>query len=237
MNDLVSLKKNAADETIDKTNYSRVEWVYRTIKQSILNNEYYPGYQALEPELAKTLGVSRTPVREALIRLENERLIELIPRRGMRVIPLVPSDMKEIYEILTSLETMAAEILAQRKLGIDELAPLKTAIDDMDHYLEANDRSNWAEADERFHKTLLSLCGNKRLATMANTIRDQGHRARLVTLRLRDKPTKSNEEHRKVYEAIVAGNWQSARDLHYAHRSKTSCTLLDILEEYKLPHL
>ena len=237
MTEIVSLEKNPVSEILEKTGYSRVEWVYKTIQHSILNNDYYPGFQALEPELAKALGVSRTPVREALIRLENERLIELIPRRGMRVIPLVPSDMKEIYELLTSLESMAAELLAKRNLSVEELSPLSKALNDMDRCLIENDRTGWAEADERYHKALLSLCGNKRLATMANTVRDQGHRARLVTLRLRDKPTQSNEEHRKVYEAVVNGDWQAARDLHYAHRSRTSQKLLEILEEYKLPHL
>ena len=110
-----NLAEQYSDDAIEKEGISRVEWVYRTLKQSILTNEFYPGYQALEPELAKNLGVSRTPVREALIRLENERLIELIPRRGMRVIPLVPEDMREIYQLLTSLEVTAVEILARKR--------------------------------------------------------------------------------------------------------------------------
>ena len=75
--------------------------------------------------------MSRTPVREALIRLQKEGLVDVIPRHGMRVLPVSPTDMKEIYEILTALEAMAAELLAKRKPSDAELAPLERASRDM----------------------------------------------------------------------------------------------------------
>ena len=102
-----------AAETADST--SMVDDAYQSMRRKILDNLWAPGYQALEQEIALQLGMSRTPVHEALMRLSNEGLVAVIPRRGMRVLPVSPNDMKEIYEILTALECMAAEILAARQ--------------------------------------------------------------------------------------------------------------------------
>jgi len=216
---------------------SLVDRAYEQIKQRILDNEYQPGYQALENEIAEELGVSRTPVREALIRLQHEGLVELIPRRGMRVVPIVPSDMQEIYEVLTSLESMAAELLARKRPDAASLGPMKAATRDMEEAIERDDLDAWAQADERYHRSLIDLCGNRRLAQMANAVRDQGHRARMVTLRLRDKPVASIEEHRQVLEAIEKGDWETAREAHYRHRKRASDELTRILEKYRLPQL
>jgi len=216
---------------------SLVELAYEQLKKRILDNQYYPGYQALENEVAEDLGMSRTPVREALIQLKHEGLVELIPRRGMRIVPVVADDMKEIYDVLTSLESMAAELLARRQPDAETLEPMKAATRDMETALESDDLDAWAAADERFHRALIDLCGNRRLAAMANTVRDQGHRARMVTLRLRDKPSASADEHERVLEAIESGDWQTARDVHYEHRKRASVELTEILEKYRLPQL
>ena len=168
---------------------TRSEWAYSQIKERILENIYQPGYQALEQEIAEDLGVSRTPMREALIRLSQEGLVELIPRRGFRVVPVVATDMKEIYDVLTALESMAAELLAQRGPSEEELAEMEQATNDMETALEQDDLEAWAAADERYHTSLIELCGNQRLAALASTVRDQGRRARMVTLRLRPKPS------------------------------------------------
>lgn len=216
---------------------SLVEHAYDEVKQRILDNIYHPGYQTLEHEIAEELGVSRTPVREALIRLQHEGLVELIPRRGMRVVPIVPTDMQEIYEVLTSLESMAAELLARKEPDAALLEPMRTATNDMEVALREDDLDAWAEADERYHRSLIDLCGNRRLAQMANAVRDQGHRARMVTLRLRDKPVASINEHQQVLEAIEEGDWQRARDVHYQHRKRASEELTRILEKYRLPQL
>jgi DNA-binding transcriptional MocR family regulator len=101
-----------------------VDAAYKEMHRRILDNVWAPGHQALEQEIALQLGMSRTPVREALIRLANEGLVEVIPRRGMRVLPVSPTDMKEIYEILGALESAAAEMLAARKPSDAELEPL-----------------------------------------------------------------------------------------------------------------
>lgn len=220
-----------------KASKSLVEQAYDEIKKRILTNAYPPGHQALEQEVAEDLGVSRTPVREALIRLENEGLVSLVPRRGMRVTPLQPKDMREIYEVLTAVETMAVELLARQKPSKTALKAASTSLEKMEKSLREDNLEAWAEADDQFHRALLDACGNSRLAAIAATVRDQGHRARLLTLRLRPKPNKSNKEHRDVFKAIQRGDWEKARDLHYAHRIRTSETLTELLEEYQFAQL
>ena len=109
---------------------TRVTDAYVRLKNEIRENRLPPGFQAPEPEIAERLGMSRTPVREALIRLEAEGLVELIPRRGARVMPISPTDMAEIYDLLTALEPLAARLVANRKPTAEELKPLKQAIED-----------------------------------------------------------------------------------------------------------
>ncbi len=210
---------------------------YTTIKHNILENRYPPGHQALEQELATELGMSRTPVREALIRLEREGLVELIPRRGMRVVPLSPADMKEIYEVLAGLETAALALMDGKNPASVELDPLEDCLRNMEEALARNDLEAWAEADEGFHKALLALCNNKRLLDMAATLSDQAHRARMLTLRLRPRPNRSNIEHRQVLDALKRGQWVTARRRHQQHRIRTTAMLLEILEYYRLSQL
>lgn len=216
---------------------SFVNQAYETIKKKIIENQYPPGYQALERQMVDELGMSRTPIREALIRLHNEGLVELIPRKGMRVVPLSPDDMKEIYEVLSALEVAAVELLGKRKLTKKEVTALENPIIAMDKALEDDNLEGWADADARFHQELLKQCGNRRLASMAATLTDQTHRARLTTLRLRPKPSKSVDEHRQVLEALKKGNWEEAKEIHYQHRAAASKIITEILSYYRLSYL
>ncbi len=216
---------------------SYVRQAYRTIKANILENRYPPGHQVLEQQLADDMGMSRTPVREAVIRLQDEGLVELIPRRGMRVVPLSPDDMQEIYEVLTALEVAAVELAASQTLTDKNLAPLDDALQAMETRLAADDLDGWALADARFHNALINLAGNKRLASMAATLADQVHRARMVTLRLRPRPVRSIEEHREVLEALRAGDGALAGEQHRRHRRRSAQLLLDLLSYYRLSHL
>jgi DNA-binding GntR family transcriptional regulator len=207
-----------------------VEVAYGSLKERILDNAFPPGFQATEVELAAQLGMSRTPLREALVRLEKEGLIELKPRHGMRVLPLSAVGMAEIYEILTCLESTAAERLARRSPSELELAPMVDAVAEMERRLAADDLEGWARADESFHRSLLELCGNGRLAATALAFRDQVHRARLVSLHLRPRPTRSNAEHRALLEALRRGDASRARRLHQKHRERTAKVLTRLFQ-------
>lgn len=216
---------------------SRVESAYSELKRRIMDNAYPPNRRFLENELARDLGMSRTPVREALIRLEKDGLIELTPRHGMRVLPLSPDDMREIYEALTCLETTAAEMFARRKPDDKTLRPMEKAVADMESALRKHDLDAWAEADERFHRYLLEQCGNRRIAAMAFGVWDIVHRARVLTLRLLPPPTKSNEEHRELVEALRKGDGKLARQVHERQRNRASMAIVEVLGRFHLNDL
>jgi DNA-binding GntR family transcriptional regulator len=215
------------------------EFAYRLIKQNILDNEYAPGAQILEQDIAAELNVSRTPVREAFVRLKQDGLLEIVPRHGVRISVLSPDDMREIYQVLISLEPMAVELLARRRPSDDELAPLIKACTAMERAL-AGRKPNlkaWAAADEAFHSNLATLCGNRRLAGMIMTVWDQAHRARMFTLTLRPLPTRSTQEHRDVVEAVRAGDVAGARELYAAHRRRGGDEMMAIIERHGFQRL
>ena len=210
---------------------------YQQMRRRILDNVWPPGMQALEQEIAQQLGMSRTPVREALIRLANEGLVEVIPRRGMRVLPVSPADMKEIYQILSALESTAAEMLAERKPSEEELEPLVAATLAMERALAHDDLDAWAAADERFHEQLVSMAGNKLLADAVFSHWDRAHRARMFSLRLRSKPVDSTQEHMALLERLRRGDAAGAGALNREHRQRASRELLAIFERFRLQHM
>ncbi len=216
---------------------SLVDQAYEAIRIRILDNVFPPGYQALESELAQALGISRTPVREALIRLQKEGLVSVVPRHGMRVLPVSPADMAEIYAVLTALECAAAEIVATRGPTDEELKPLTQATRDMDRALKADDLDAWAMADERFHRTLVELAGNRMLQATVENFWDRAHRARMVTLRMRPKPVNSTKEHTLLVERLRAGDARGAVEANRAHRARASGELLTLFERLRVQHL
>lgn len=207
------------------------------MRARILDNVWPSGHQALETALALELGLSRTPVREALMRLRDEGLVEVVPRHGMRVLPVSAEDMREIYEVLTALESAAAELAARRRPTAAQLRPLEEATRDMEHALKADDLAAWAEADERFHRQLLELACNRLLLQSVLRHWDRAHRARLVTLHLRPRPVHSTREHKAIVERIRAGDVQGAGALFRAHRGRASAELLAIFERFHLRQL
>ncbi|MHA1565805.1 MAG: GntR family transcriptional regulator [Alphaproteobacteria bacterium] len=213
------------------------ERAYVEIKRRILENEMPAGFQALELELAEALNMSRTPVREALIRLANEGLVVVRPRQGMRVLPVSAEDIREIYEIVTPLEAQAAEIAARRGLTAKQLVALEDTLYEMDRMLVADDLIGWANADQRFHRLLVEFCGNSRLLHIVGTCWDQIHRVRMISLRLRPKPMNSNIDHRTVVDAISKGDWKRARDVHREHRERSAKLLVGIIKNLGLPQL
>lgn len=213
---------------------SRVDEAYTVLRRRILDNVYAPGHQALESDLADELGISRTPMREAMLRLANEGLVEVVPRHGMRVLPVSAADMAEIYVVLTALESAAAELLGARRPSDAELKPLVDATRDMTRALKADDLDAWAEADKRFHQGLIDLAGNRTLKEAVQRLGDRAHRARLFTLRLRPKPVNSTREHMALLERIRAGDGPGAVLVNRAHRERASRELLAIFERYRL---
>lgn len=207
------------------------------LRRLIFSGELAAGSDHLETELAERLGMSRTPVREAALTLESQGLLEMRPRKGVRILPVSPEDMHEIYDILTELESMAAEQAALCGYSDQDLAKLAGAIADMDAALKNGDLDAWAAADDAFHTELVWLSGNSRAIAMVGMMADQVRRARAVTLFMRPEPSKSNEDHRGVYQAIRDGKADEARRIHRAHRKHAKAMILALLKRHRLHSL
>ncbi|WP_236545362.1 GntR family transcriptional regulator [Tropicimonas marinistellae] len=207
------------------------------LRRLVFSGELPAGSDHLESELAERLGMSRTPIREAARTLESQGLLELRARKGVRILPVSLEDMREIYDVLTELESLAAERAAEQHYTGAELGELASAITDMKAALEVKDLEAWADADDRFHVELVRLGGNSRVASITAMMSDQVRRARAVTLFMRPLPVQSNEDHQGVYEAIAKADPKRAHDLHHAHRQRARDMILDLLERHRLRQL
>jgi DNA-binding GntR family transcriptional regulator len=155
----------------------------------------------------------------------------------MRVLSLSTADMRETYEVLTALESMAAELVARQRLGTDQIAPMAQAMEEMEKALSADDLDAWARADEQFHAHLVELAGNRTLKAAVMNHWDRTHRARMFSLRLRPKPVQSTKEHRALLKRLRAGDAEGAAREYRAHRERASRELLAIFEQYKITHM
>lgn len=226
-----------------KSRPSLTDSAYKKIKGWILRGQILPNNQIEEQEIARRLSMSRTPVREALLRLQNESLIEIKRGSGIRVLSLSSTDMREIYQLITGLEALAVYLLAQRlhtkepsPRTKEALAPLYEALDALDQAAAEGDMDAWGEADERFHRSLLQTCGNKRVAQTGTQFRDITQRAHLVAARLQtlEYKLKSVEAHRALADLILAGKADEARDLHFHQRMRGEQALVEALEKFGL---
>jgi DNA-binding GntR family transcriptional regulator len=204
------------------------------IRQLIFDGKLAAGSDHLESELADRLGMSRTPVREATLMLAQQGLLEVRPRKGVRISTLSLRDMAEIYSVLTELESLAAEEAANAGYSDVDLKTLKQSIEAMEEALEREDREAWAMADDAFHDELVRLGGNSRVESIVSMMANQVRRARAMTLFIRPLPVKSNEDHRAVYSAIKEGDSVRARDRHRSHRQHAREVLIELLEKHKL---
>ncbi|NVO17496.1 MAG: GntR family transcriptional regulator [Rhodoplanes sp.] len=216
---------------------SLAEGAYANLRARILDNRMMPGDQFTEGELASILNMSRTPIREAMLRLASEGLVEVRPRHGMRVKPISVTDMREIYDVLMALESEAAALAALREDRGDAIERMREAIRDMDRALERDDRKAWAAADERFHMLLVEAGGNSRIRDLVQTFVGQSHRVRMLTLSLRPLPTASTRDHEAVVDAVAARDPERARHIHHEHRRTSGQLLVDLLAHHGLIRL
>lgn len=230
-------KRSKPGGTAGNARQSNTEMAYREIRRQILENEMPAGFQITEQDLAARLNVSRTPTREALLRLAGEGLVEIWPRHGMRVKRVSVDDVREIYEILTALESNAAALAAKRKPPREQIEAMRACIKDMDKALRKNDLKEWAMADERFHRLLTEASGNSRFVEIVDTYFGQAHRLRMMTLGLRPKPSGSNRDHEAVVKAIAKGDAEAAQRIHRDHRVRSAEMMIELLTRHGLSHL
>jgi DNA-binding GntR family transcriptional regulator len=231
------MTRSAGSQTGSTTDRaSLVAEAYATLRQAIRDGVFGPGQPYSEQDIALELAMSRTPVHEALIRLQEDGLVRVLPKKGIVITALAPEDMREIYDVTIAIEAMAAELIA----GLPDAERLSVA-DDLDAATQAmvaaldqDDREAWAVADAAFHRALVERCRNGRLRRIAGQIRDQAHRARLLTLKLRPKPAGSTQEHRQIIEAIRAGDASAAHRTARQHRVRARDELLPLIAQLGL---
>ncbi|WP_336486808.1 GntR family transcriptional regulator [Methylobacterium nigriterrae] len=218
---------------------SLVDDAYAAMKRAIHDSSFAPGYQASEQEIALRLGMSRTPVHEAAIRLQEDGLVRVLPRRGVLICALAPDDMREIYDVIIAIEGRAAELLASLPDGEREAVAAELAghTHAMAEAWEARDLPEWGQADARFHRALVERAGNGRMTRIIQTINDQSHRARMLTLKLRRELGASVAEHRQIIDAIRLGDPAGAQAGAHHHRLRARDELLPLLESFGLKHL
>jgi DNA-binding GntR family transcriptional regulator len=218
---------------------SLVDDAYAAMRANIRDATFAPGYQASEQEIALRLGMSRTPVHEAAIRLQEDGLVRVLPRKGILILALAPDDVREIYDVVIAIEGRAAELVASlpdadRRAAADDLDARTTT---MEEAHARGDRPAWGEADGAFHAALIEHARNGRMSRIVQTVNDQSHRARMLTLHLRSGLAASIAEHRQIAQAIRAGDSAAALEAARRHRLRARDELLPLLANYGLKHL
>ena len=152
--------------------------VFNTLRQAILRGEMEPGERLMEIQLAAKLGVSRTPIREAIRKLELEGLVVMVPRKGAEVAHITEKDMRDVLEVRSALEELAAD-LAMRNVTQEKIDELKAANKLFESAIVSKDVFSIVEADVTFHDIIYSMTENKRLIQIINNLREQMYRYRL----------------------------------------------------------
>lgn len=205
------------------------ESVYEMIKLRLLGGQLASGTRLIEKVVAAQLGVSRTPVREALSKLEEEGLVEIISHHGTLVADISSKDIEEIYQIREALESLAVKLalphLSSRKL--QELARLH---EDCRHFLEKGDLYPFIKVDKACHNLLVRLSNNKRLIHLMGNLNDQTRLGRPEPFSIPGRAEKALEEHLIIIEAILEGDVRRAEDLVKQHNRNAKDNVLRCLK-------
>lgn len=212
---------------------------YREIKAWIQTGRVPPGHAIDEVEAIKQLGMSRTPVREALLKLQSEGYVEIKRHKGIRVLPLSSSDMREIYQVISALETRAVELIVARRPAAEEYSAIDAAIADMQKWLAAGEVDEWGEADEAFHRELMRLSGNKRLYAAGAQMRDFAKRAHMVALRMQTDAyrSRSTQSHAQLVQTLRGKHCEKALAMHQSQRQRGEDALVGVVEKFQLSSL
>ncbi len=231
------MARRPTSEDLSDASSTNALTAYHEIKRRILSNQYLAGSPVSVQETAELLQMSRTPIKTALIRLAEERLVDLIPRHGFRVLPISATETTDIYRIITALELLAIELVIERQPSPQDLASLESAVSGMEQALAADDLAAWADFDEGFHASLIRLSANSRLIDTIMQFKEQAHRVRQITLRLRPEPVESTRNHRALLTAILDGDAAKACALHREQRLRSCRELTKILQQLDIRHL
>ena len=192
------------------------EMVYEELKMQILTGAIVPGTRMMEVELADEMGVSRTPIREAIRKLEKEGLVTIEPRRGAYASQISPEDMVEILEVRQNMEGLAAFFAASR-MKPEQLTSLKDVSQKYNEAVSEENMENMIKYDTRFHRIIVESCNNKVLVQMIEQLQELVLRFRYIYYDNFRRAENMPEEHKAILDAIEQGNADAARDTADVH--------------------
>ena len=189
--------------------------VFNTLREAILKGELKPGERLMELQLASKLGVSRTPIREAIRMLEQEGLAVTMPRKGAEVAKMTLKDMEDVLEVREAL---------------DELANLKTIKDEFKRSMDSGDVKKIAEEDVKFHDAIYEATNNAKLVSMMNNIREQMYRYRVEYLKDPKNYPMLVKEHDAIYRALEARNMELVTTEMHTHVANQAVAVKAVIQ-------
>jgi DNA-binding GntR family transcriptional regulator len=199
--------------------------VFSQIQNDILNGVYEPGESLIETRLSEEMGVSRTPVREALRQLELEGLVQSVPNKGVRVKGVSAKDIEDIYTIRMYVEGLAARWAAE-KITTEEMEELREAVDLEEFYTRRSDYGHLMKLDTRFHDIIFKASKSKPLMHTLSTFHHYVQKARKVSLSDPGRAMEVLTEHRAIMQAIIDRDADTAERLTIEHVKNASRNLI-----------
>jgi len=217
--------------TIKLDNYKPLrDIVFDAIKEAILTGRLKPGERLMEVQLAEEMGVSRTPVREAIRKLELEGLVVMVPRKGAYVSGLTLKDVTEVFEIRSSLEGLAAALAAER-ITEEEIKILDKILIDITEASEKGDTETVIKKDMEFHQVLFSASRNERLAQIISNLKEQIDRFRIKSFSNPARVKSVLSEHKGIIDAVKLGDAENAEKLAKAHIYEVEYNVMNMLRK------
>ncbi|MDR0923609.1 MAG: GntR family transcriptional regulator [Hungatella sp.] len=204
--------------------------VFNTLRQAILKGELAPGERLMEIQLAERLGVSRTPIREAIRKLELEGLVLMVPRKGAEVAKISEKSLRDVLEVRRSLEELAIELACQR-MTPEAVEELERKQEEFKTAVEEGNAMDIAETDEAYHDVIYKGTCNDRLVQMINNLREQMYRYRLEYIKDEDKRQILLLEHDNILKAVRQRKVQEAKEAMREHIDNQEITVSKNIKE------
>ncbi len=204
--------------------------VFEALREAILSGELKPGERMMEVQLAEEMGVSRTPVREAIRKLELEGLVVMIPRKGAYVAGLSLKEAADVFEVRASLEGLAAALTAER-ITDDEIDAMEKILEEISSAVENSDVETVIKKDAEFHNVLFSATRNAQLAQIISNLKEKIDRFRIQSFSNPSRIMSILEEHRKIVDAIKDRDSDRAEQLTKEHIEKVEINVMNILRK------
>ena len=185
--------------------------VFNTLREAILKGDLKPGERLMELQLAAQLGVSRTPIREAIRMLEQEGLAVTVPRKGAEVAKMTLKGMEDVLEIREALDILACQLACER-ITEEQLVLLKEKKKAFEKSLKTGNVKEIAETDVAFHDVIYDATGNQKLVKMLNNLREQIYRYRVEYLKREENYPKLIKEHNEIYTSLANRSKKDATD-------------------------